>query len=107
MALLRKKSAGSVPDPDVPGVVFVQMDGVPFPVMRWAIQAGNVPTIRDWVGTGRYALREWIPQLPCTTPASQLGILHGTIDRIPAFRWYDREVERLLVANRPADAAVI
>jgi hypothetical protein len=45
--------------------------------------------------------------MPCTTPASQLGILHGTVDRIPAFRWYDRELDRLLVANRPPDARVI
>jgi hypothetical protein len=29
------------------------------------------------------------------------------IDGIPAFRWYDRANDRVLVANRPADAAVI
>jgi hypothetical protein len=45
--------------------------------------------------------------MPCTTPASQLGILHGTVEGIPAFRWYDRELGRVLVANRPADARVI
>jgi hypothetical protein len=66
-----------------------------------------VPTIRRWLASGDYELREWTPQLPCTTPASQLGILHGTVDRVPAFRWYDREVDRVLVANRPADAKVI
>ena len=106
MSLLRKR-AKSVPDPDVHGVVFVQMDGVPFPVMRWAVQAGAVPTIRRWLSSGRYELHEWIPQLPCTTPASQLGLLHGTVEGVPAFRWYDREEGRLLVANRPADAAII
>ena len=63
--------------------------------------------MRRWVSSGDHVLREWTPQLPCTTPASQLGILHGTIDRVPAFRWYDRELGRLLVANRPADAAII
>ena len=31
----------------------------------------------------------------------------GTSDRVPAFRWYDRELGRLLVANRPDDAAII
>ena len=92
---------------DVPGIVFVQMDGVPFPVLRWALQAGAVPTIRRWLQTNTHVLREWTVQLPCTTPASQQGILHGTIDRVPAFRWYDRELGRVLVANRPADASVI
>ena len=48
-----------------------------------------------------------MPKLPATTPASQMGILHGVIDGIPAFRWYDRAADRVLVANRPADAAVI
>jgi uncharacterized membrane protein YvlD (DUF360 family) len=92
---------------DVDGVVFVQIDGVPFPVLRWAVRSGAVPTIRRWLASGEYQLREWIPQLPCTTPASQLGLLHGTVDRIPAFRWYDRELGRVMVANRPADARVI
>jgi uncharacterized membrane protein YvlD (DUF360 family) len=105
--LLRRHRASEVEDPDVDGVIFVQIDGVPFPVLRWAIQAGGVPTIRRWVTSGEYVLHEWTPQLPCTTPASQLGILHGTVDRVPAFRWYDRELGRLLVANRPKDAAVI
>ena len=96
-----------VPDPEVDGVLFVQLDGVPFPVMQWAVQSGAVPHIRRWLAGGEYQLRSWTAQLPCTTPASQLGILHGTIDRVPAFRWYDRELGRVLVANRPADARVI
>ena len=51
----------------------------PFPVLRWAVQSGGVPTIRRWLSSGDYQLSEWTPQLPCTTPASQLGILHGTV----------------------------
>ena len=96
-----------VADPDVDGVLFVQLDGVPFPVLSWALQSGALPTLRRWLSSGDYQLRPWTPQLPCTTPASQLGILHGTVAGIPAFRWYDRELGRILVANRPADARVI
>jgi hypothetical protein len=103
----RARRQRTVPDPDVDGVVFVQLDGVPFPVLQWAVQSGAVPHVRRWVASGEYVLRSWTPQLPCTTPASQLGILHGTVARIPAFRWYDRELGRILVANRPADARVI
>jgi uncharacterized membrane protein YvlD (DUF360 family) len=105
--LVRRLENAKVDDPELDGVIFVQLDGVPFPVLRWAVLAGSVPTIRRWIATGDYRLHEWIPQLPCTTPASQLGLLHGTVDRIPAFRWYDRELGRVLVANRPKDAAVI
>ena len=107
-SLLRRKVAREpLADPEVDGVVFVQLDGVAFPVLRWAIQAGGVPTLRRWVTSGDYVLREWTAQLPCTTPASQLGILHGTIAGVPAFRWYDRALGRVLIANRPDDAAVI
>lgn len=94
-------------DPGVEGVVFVQLDGVPFPVLQMAITAGTVPTLTRWVRSGTHELREWTPKLPATTPASQMGILHGVIDGIPAFRWYDRAGDRILVANRPADAAAI
>ncbi len=94
-------------DPDVEGVVFVQLDGVPFPVLQMAITAGTVPTLTRWVRSGSHRLDEWTPKLPATTPASQMGILHGVIDGIPAFRWYDRAHDRVMVANRPADAAVI
>ncbi|MGW6128400.1 alkaline phosphatase family protein [Cellulomonas sp. NPDC055163] len=94
-------------DPQVEGVVFVQLDGVPFPVVQMAITAGTVPTLSRWVRTGSHELREWTPKLPATTPASQMGILHGVIDGIPAFRWYDRARDKVMVANRPADAAVI
>ena len=103
----RARRQKAVPDPEVDGVVFVQMDGVPLPVLQWAVQSGAVPNIRSWLSSGDYVLRPWTPQLPCTTPASQLGILHGTVEGIPAFRWYDRELGRVLVANRPSDARVI
>jgi len=103
----RTRRPQTVTDPEVDGVLFVQLDGVPFPVLQWAVQSGGVPHIRRWLASGEYALREWTPQLPCTTPASQMGILHGTVDGIPAFRWYDRDLNRVLVANRPADARVI
>jgi Type I phosphodiesterase / nucleotide pyrophosphatase/Mycobacterial 4 TMS phage holin, superfamily IV len=105
--LRRRVDRTPVADPEIDGVVFVQLDGVAFPVLRWAIQAGAVPTLRRWVTSGDYVLREWTAQLPCTTPASQLGILHGTVAGVPAFRWYDREAGRVLVANRPDDAAII
>ena len=107
-ALLRRRGADEpLADPDIDGVVFVQLDGVSFPVLQWAIQAGAVPTMRRWVTSGAYLLREWTAQLPSTTPASQLGILHGTLAGVPAFRWYDRALGRVLIANRPGDAEVI
>lgn len=103
----RGRRTSPVADPEVGGMLFVQLDGVPFPLLRWALQSGLMPAVRRWIDGGSHVAREWVVQLPCTTPASQLGILHGTTAGVPAFRWHDRELGRLLVANRPADARVI
>ena len=80
---------------------------MPFPVLDWGVRAGTLPTLSRWVRSGSHHMAEWRPKLPATTPASQMGILHGTIDGIPAFRWVERDTGRVLVANKPADAAVI
>jgi uncharacterized membrane protein YvlD (DUF360 family) len=106
-ATLVRRPAQEVPDPEVDGVVFVQLDGVSYPVITWALQSGTMPTLRRWTDEGRQGLQEWTVQLPCTTPASQQAILMGTAAGVPAFRWYDRRAGRVLVANRPEDAAII
>ena len=87
--------------------MFVQLDGVSFPVAQWALRSGNLPNLRRWVDAGSHTLHEWTVQMPCTTPASQQAILQGSARGVPAFRWYDRALGRVLVANRPDDAAVI
>lgn len=92
---------------EMPGVVFVQLDGVPAPLLENEIRSGNIPTISRWVRSGSHTWTEWTARVPSTTPVSQAGLLHGNNDGIPAFRWYDRELGRLLVANRPEDAAII
>lgn len=97
----------SLDDPDVPGIVFIQADGVPYPVLDWCVRAGTLPTLSRWIRSGSHQQAEWRPKLPATTPASQMGILHGTIDGIPAFRWLDRTTGKVYVANRPADAVLI
>ncbi|MGB0100713.1 MAG: phage holin family protein [Nocardioides sp.] len=96
-----------VADPEVDGIVFVQADGVPFPVLDWSVRAGTLPTLSRWIRSGSHRAVEWRPKLPATTPASQMGILHGTIEGIPAFRWVDRPSGKVYVANHPADAALI
>jgi uncharacterized membrane protein YvlD (DUF360 family) len=104
------RSARRVPpvaDPHVEGIVFVQLDGVPFPVLQLGVLGGTLPTLARWIRSGSHRMQEWTPMLPATTPASQMGILHGTIDGIPAFRWLDRATGRVFVANKPKDAADI
>ncbi len=89
------------------GLLVVQIDGLSAPILRNAIRVGLTPRMASWVRSGRYRLVEWDCAPPSQTPSSQAGILHGTNDDIPAFRWYEKDRGRFLVANRPADAAEI
>lgn len=106
--VLRRGTRQSVElDDDAPGVVFVQMDGVSYPLLEWALMAGNLPTLNRWVRDGSHVATEWTTHLPSTTPISQAGILHGNTHDMPAFRWFEKERGKLVVANSPPDAALI
>lgn len=89
------------------GVIFVQLDGMPAPVLDWAVKSGNLPTLARWIRSGEYDWSEWRSCVPSTTPVAQAGLLHGTSDNMPAFRWYEKKSGRLLVSNHPPDAAEI
>lgn len=90
-----------------PGVLIVQIDGLSAPLLTWMITAGNLPTVSRWVRDGSHRLVEWHTGIPSTTPASQAGILHGAAQHVPAFRWYEKDSGRLVVTNRPRDAAYV
>ena len=99
---LRRPAAGTEQ-----GLLIVQLDGVSEPVLRWAVRAGNLPTLGRWLRTGTHTMRGWHTGVPSTTPASQAGILHGASRQIPGFRWFEKDTGKLMVSNRPRDAAVI
>jgi hypothetical protein len=90
-----------------PGLLMIQLDGLSEPVLRWAVRAGNLPTLGHWLRSGSHTLRGWHTGLPSTTPASQAGILHGATRQVPGFRWYEKDTGKLMVTSRPRDAATI
>ena len=92
---------------DRPGLVIIQIDGLAHPILAARIRAGSVNTMASWVRDGTHKLSRWEALLPSMTSASQAGILHGTNDGIPAFRWYERDRQKLMVSSNPDDAAEI
>ena len=92
---------------NIPGILFVQLDGVSAPVLDWQIKAGNLPNISKLLREQNYSFKSWHTQIPSTTPASQAGILLGSNDDIPAFRWYEKESGQVVVANQVAGAHLI
>jgi uncharacterized membrane protein YvlD (DUF360 family) len=88
-----------------PGLVMIQIDGLAYPILAGRIRAGSVNTLARWVRAGTHRLSRWQAQLPSMTSAGQLGILHGTNDGVPAFRWFERDRQKLMVSSNPSDAA--
>ncbi len=90
-----------------PGFIFMQLDGVSAPILEGQIKAGNLPNITKLIRKDDYELNSWHTQIPSTTPASQAGILLGSNEGIPAFRWYEKDTEKMVVANQMSGAALI
>ena len=92
---------------DEPGIVFLEIDGLALPVLRDAMRDGSAPTMARWIADDGYRLTEWETDLSSQTGASQAGILLGSNDDIPAFRWVEKESGRMMVCSSPADCAEI
>ncbi|MFI5254288.1 MAG: phage holin family protein [Candidatus Limnocylindrales bacterium] len=105
--LVRQLIRQDAPADKYPGLVVIQIDGLSHQILRNQIRAGRVPNLARWVRSASHRLVEWECRLPSQTSASQAGILFGDNDGIPAFRWYEKATGRLMVSNRPADAAAI
>ena len=105
---MRARYAGSGMTHDkTSGFVFLEIDGLSEPVLRRAIAAGYSPNLARWIESGTHRLTPWECDLSSQTSAMQAGILLGVNDDIPAFRWYDRELGRVVVSNRARDAGFL
>jgi uncharacterized membrane protein YvlD (DUF360 family) len=92
---------------DVPGIIYLEIDGLALPMLRAAMRDGSAPNMANWVADGGYRLTEWETDLSSQTGASQAGILLGSNEDIPAFRWVEKENGRMLVCSSPSDCAEI
>ena len=96
---------GKVEDSDIPGVFFLEIDGLATPVLEKAMEQGYAPTIKRWLDEGSHKLIHWETDLSSQTSASQAGILQGSNYDIPAFRWYDRSRKMIVASSNPDEVA--
>jgi putative membrane protein len=90
---------------EVPGVLFLEIDGLAEPILRKALAAGMMPHLARWLEDGTHRLLRWEPDLSSQTGASQSGILLGNNENVVAFRWWDRERKRLVSCSSLKDVA--
>jgi uncharacterized membrane protein YvlD (DUF360 family) len=105
LARLAGRRRGATTTTPAPGTVFIQLDGVGYDVLRAAVEGRHMPTVHSWLTFGTHRLVPWRTDWSSQTGASQLAILHGSNHDVPAFRWYDKDTGRLVVCNRPSNAA--
>jgi uncharacterized membrane protein YvlD (DUF360 family) len=101
------RRSGERVETNVPGIVFLEIDGLALPVLQRAIRNGSAPTMGRWIEEGSHNLTEWETDLSSQTGASQAGILLGSNEDVPAFRWVEKETKTAMVCSAPADCAEI
>jgi len=103
---IARRSGGQI-ESEEPGIIFLEIDGLGLPILQRAMRDGNAPQMARWVADGGYVLTEWETDLSSQTGASQAGILLGSNDDIPAFRWVEKETGRTMTCSKPDDCAEI
>ncbi|MGI9538586.1 MAG: alkaline phosphatase family protein, partial [Miltoncostaeaceae bacterium] len=92
---------GLIAETDVPGILFLEIDGLAYPVLQRAMRSGAAPELSSWLDAGSHRLVEWETDLSSQTGAAQAGILLGSNRDIPAFRWVDRDTGELKAVSGP------
>ena len=101
------RRSGERVETDVPGIVFLEIDGLALPVLRRAMSDGGAPNMARWAEDDGYRLVEWETDLSSQTGASQSGILLGSNEDIPAFRWVEKSTATVMTCSAPQDCAEI
>jgi uncharacterized membrane protein YvlD (DUF360 family) len=105
-----RRAAKHAPPPEnvgVPGIFFLEIDGLAHDVLARAMRDGNAPTMARWVREGSHRLWRWETDWSSQTGACQAGLLHGSNHDMPAFRWWEKDRGAAMVTNHPKDAAEI
>jgi len=92
---------------DVPGFLFLEIDGLSEVLLRRAMDKGYTPNMKRWVDQGSHQILGWETDFSSQTGAMQTGILLGNNTDVPAYRWWDRLQNRMVMSGMPKDAQAI
>ena len=81
------------------GLVMLEIDGLSYHHIKKAVEDGYMPTIKRLIDEDGYQISRVDCGIPSSTPACQAGILQGNNDNMPAFRWMDKENNRMIAGG--------
>lgn len=99
---LAKREGFFPPDTETQGLILMEIDGLSYHHIKKAIANGWMPTLKRMVEDEGYVLSRFDCGLPSQTSACQAGIMFGDNFDIPAFRWFDKDLGRLIVSGHDA-----
>ncbi len=99
-----KAAATPFPAADEPGrkLVMLEIDGLSYHHLKKALADGRMPTLQAMIEEEGYVLSKVDCGIPSQTSACQAGIMFGDNDDIPAYRWYDKTQDKLIVSASDA-----
>lgn len=86
------------------GVIILQIDGLSTRSLVKALRRGRVPMLSALLASGSHQLHRWHCGLPSNTPAVQSGMLYGSRQDVPGYRWFDRAEQAFKVVSSSATA---
>lgn len=89
------------------GFVGIQIDALAFQDLEQAIADGHLPFLQRLIDRDGWELRRYPAGLPSATPAAQASIFHGTKERIPAFRFYEKQDRRVIIGSQQSSIQYI
>jgi uncharacterized membrane protein YvlD (DUF360 family) len=84
------------------GLVMLEIDGLSYWHIQKAIEDGFMPALQAMQEVDGYVLTHIDCGLPSQTSACQCGIMFGDNHDIPAFRWLDKDKQKLYVSGHDA-----
>jgi hypothetical protein len=87
------------------GLVMLEIDGLSYWHLQKALADGVMPGLQKMIDEDGYQITRVDCGLPSQTSACQAGIMFGDNHNIPAFRWLDKDLGRLVVSTK--DAALL
>ncbi len=99
---LAKRASFFPNDDETQGIIMLEIDGLSYHHIQKAIAEGWMPTLKRMMDEEGYVLSCFDCGLPSQTSACQAGIMFGDNFDIPAFRWYDKDLGRLIVSGHDA-----
>lgn len=84
------------------GLVMMEIDGLSYHHLKRALADGLMPTLQEMMTEEGYVLSHVDCGIPSQTSACQAGIMFGDNHDIPAFRWFDKTQQKLIVSGKDA-----